>query len=493
MIVWSLFISLAVLCQIASAAFSYQEYKCTICISTFEQLEHHTTSTVAFQQTCEKIFPAEVCANFKIPQLYDIYSKSLSPRDHCQNLNFCPQKDYVAASSDIDIRVARAMGSKGYDKIRLSVISNTSIPSQYFTYSDRFKYRWTDKFLSTGIVSVTPGEKTSFNVGGKNVEVYLPKENEGVRGFIIADPCFTSEWVTCKYQDQYNTFNHVTELLNTLTNKDDISFWQILGDNFYDLAGQATSTWFAALSDETKSKFLYSTPGNHDFWVGSSPSYAVPTDQYGNGMMQFYAQDTIASTDSSPYDFSVNPDDSSLNVMKNENIPNPSNYFFYNKLGNLAFIGFSGAHTYESMIPFFNEACTWANNENPLAILLVGHWNIVGCGGPSSGTVPNIYDEISGLDACKPVMSKIKYFMGHKHCNLMTKENVGYMVGGAGMSDAQCHGDFGFTIVDSLDDTVNVYHFPIAHESDFDNYDTIVNCLKENGVAGCYHLAQKWT
>jgi hypothetical protein len=61
------------------------------------------------------------------------------------------------------------------------------------------------------------------------------------------------------------------------------------------------------------------------------------------------------------------------------------------------------------------------------------------------------------------------------------------------MSDAQCNGDFGFTVVDTADAEVSVYYFPIAHETDYNNYDSIINCLKENGLSGCYHLAQKWT
>ena len=57
----------------------------------------------------------------------------------------------------LDIRVSKALGSKGYNKIRLSVISNTTISSSLFTYSSQFKYRWTSNYLSTGVVSVTPG------------------------------------------------------------------------------------------------------------------------------------------------------------------------------------------------------------------------------------------------------------------------------------------------------------------------------------------------
>jgi len=126
------------------------------------------------------------------------------------------------------------MGNKGYDKIRLSVISNTTVESEYFTYSAQFKYRWTSNYLSTGIVSVTPGKKTVLSVGGVDVEVLLPLQTDGIRGVIIADPCFQSEWIVCVYQKTFNTFSRSTELLNAINSFDDVSFWNILGDNFYD-------------------------------------------------------------------------------------------------------------------------------------------------------------------------------------------------------------------------------------------------------------------
>ena len=62
------------------------------------------------------------------------------------------------------------------------------------------------------------------------------------------------------------------------------------------------------------------------------------------------------------------------------------------------------------------------------------------------------------------------------------------------MSDfSGCGGAFGFTVVDSTNGTLKVYYFPIAQANEFDNYDTIVNCISTNGVSGCYHLATLWS
>ena len=57
----------------------------------------------------------------------------------------------VSAISPIDLRVAKAIGSKGYDKIRVSVISQDGgvdlrgLAADSF-YNDSFKYRWEGAF-----------------------------------------------------------------------------------------------------------------------------------------------------------------------------------------------------------------------------------------------------------------------------------------------------------------------------------------------------------
>lgn len=469
-----------------------------MCVPTIQYLMNNAKDIHSFHEACQVYFPAETCGSFKIPdhfELINVNSKipRKTARENCETLHFCPLKDYsTATTSDFDFRVSKAIGNKGYNQIRLSVISNTTIASPYFTYNAPFQYRWTNKILNTGLVTVNPGQATTFNIAGQTITINLPVENQGTRGIILADPCITSEWIVCLYKDKYNTYDHMGELLNAMNANNDISFWQVLGDNFYDQEGEATASWFATLSSATKSKVLHTTPGNHDFWVNASPKLSVPWDQYGNGLMQFYGQDTLGASGNVPYDFSINPD-GEYGRERGENIPPASNYFFYNKVGNIGFIGYSGAHSYESMIPYFNEACSWASSANPDVVLLVGHWNQDGDGCETTATVPNVYAEMKSLPACQPIISKLKYFMGHKHCNYVTETDNGFMVGGGGMSDKDCMGDFGFTVVDTMDKRFKVYYFPIAHASDYDNYDSILSCVKTNGVAGCYHLAQKWT
>ena len=113
-----------------------------------------------------------------------------------------------------------------------------------------------------------------------------------------------------------------------------------------------------------------------DYWVHGSPSAYVPkVDQVGNGFMQYYGQDSAASFkndaahDATPFDFSVNPDtnaastspevDSSVSSSSSSSsyankigrdaltsLAALHNFFHYNRIGNVAFVGFSGAYQF---------------------------------------------------------------------------------------------------------------------------------------------------
>jgi hypothetical protein len=321
---------------LSQASFNSDDYKCSICVASLEKASEIGS---VFHDGCKAYFPERICDEIKIPsEKIDLQHKSA--RANCEFVNICQPDTTPSAAGEIDIRVVKAMGSQGYDKVRISVVSNRTVDSSLFTYKSQFKYRWTDKYLSTGLVSVTPGVKTNFKIAGQEVDILVPKQGAGTRGVIIADPCFTSEWIVCVYSKAFDMFDHSLELLNAINAHDDVSYWQILGDNFYDQQGAASSSWFAGLTSQSKSKMFAAVPGNHDFWVNSAPKLYVPKDQLGNGFMQFYAQDTIAASASSPFDFANNPDKETDDRNEAaENLPTASNYFFYNQVGNTAFIG----------------------------------------------------------------------------------------------------------------------------------------------------------
>jgi len=201
------------------------------------------------------------------------------------------------------------------------------------------------------LVDVNPGVVNTFKIGEVNISIKIPRENQGTKGIMIADPCFSSEFVHCEYKDTFDTFNRLTSLLNAAAKHDDLDFWGILGDNFYDKYGDHTKSFFDQLSLEAKSKVFLSVIGNHDYWINGDPLAFSLNDQHGNGFMQFYAQDTFATlqSESEVFDFRVDPDSK---WIWQSSSAHSSNFAFYNKIGNMGFLGYSGAYSYEENLPY---------------------------------------------------------------------------------------------------------------------------------------------
>ena len=132
---------------------------------------------------------------------------------------------------------------------------------------------------------------------------------------------------------------------------------------------------------------------NHDFWIFSAPLVWTKHDQLANGFMQFYGQDVAAGVhneaagSTSPLDFTNDPDGENASAY---NFPVASNFFSYYMLGNVGFISYSGAHSYDEMLPYFEEACSYLDAQAPAAVLLQGHWNTQGLGCPSEMNVPEV-------------------------------------------------------------------------------------------------------
>jgi len=213
------------------------------------------------------------------------------------------------------------------------------------------------------------------------------------------------------------------------------------------------------------------------------------------GFYQWYAQDTAASLAAPliPYDYSVNvaaPDATA------HTLPPATNLFTYHKLGNIVFIGFSGAHEYKAQESLFVDACNYAVSAGADAVLLQGHWDVPGDGAPEGASVPEVFELIKALPSCQPIASKMKYFEGHKHCNVVKEADVGFMVGAQGMSDSSdCGGVFGIPVVDTTDGRFRVYYFEINNEKvGSDYFEETLKCFADKGVSSCYDLPSvvKW-
>lgn len=193
-------------------------------------------------------------------------------------------------------------------------------------------------------------------------------------GIVIADPCYSSRFVGCTYRNKFQTATRIPALLNAAMGgpSSAVHYWGILGDNFYDKFGQLSTWFFGQLSLQVKSKIFLSVPGNHDYWVNGAPILSTRDDQYSNGFLQYYPQDTAgaaADNVTNFIDFTINPD---KGVTDKERLPKVTNAFWYNTIGAASFVGFSGAYSYDESKPFFEEACQYFAATNPTVAFIVG-------------------------------------------------------------------------------------------------------------------------
>ena len=130
----------------------------------------------------------------------------------------------------LDLRIAKGLGSKGYEKVRISVVAPQQLiaPGFNFSYQQPFRYRWTEHFLHSALVDAKVG-KNVFRIANHTVQaagptmrpatrrqVDLPSEEAGVRAVFWSDPCFSSKWIKCAYAEKFQTFPRSIEMLNAI-------------------------------------------------------------------------------------------------------------------------------------------------------------------------------------------------------------------------------------------------------------------------------------
>ncbi|CAE8598400.1 unnamed protein product [Polarella glacialis] len=400
----------------------------------------------------------------------------------------------------LELRIAKALGSKGYNKVRISVIGQE--PQEFtdfnFTYNEQFKYRWIENFLHSALVDLQPGANT-FSIGGQQVVVDLPAEDEGIRGVLWSDPCFSSKYINCKYADRFQTFNHSIAMLNAAFADPSMNMFSILGDNFYDQTGELSKTFFDRLSPDVKRRFMLIVNGNHDNWVCGGPNCGTKSDNFAIGQMQYYPSDTVASTlapqsDSIFLDFSKDPDADGGQYNSFQNVG--TNFLVYHKLGNIGFLGFSGAAEFNDTLPHFKEACQYFNESKPATVFLLGHWNKDNDGARPGMSVPEVRTELLKLPECAFLGDRLKYMDGHQHCNFVHDKDAtgpfGFMIGAHGMDDDSCEAQAGFLFMDSTKGRVRLHYFETASESRGDRFEEILACVTSHGLAGCTQLADTW-
>jgi len=408
-------------------------------------------------------------------------------------------------ASTPDLRVSKGFGTRAYDQLRISVISGSAEPhaGSIFDYFEPFKYKWKQNYLASALKTVTPGKPTTLSLGvrGTEVRVRLPAQGAGVAGVLIADPCVNSpvgaNWVACQYGDKFQTLMRTPALINAFVRPDSTDFWSIIGDNFYDRTGEITADVFGRISLEAKSTLFMTVAGNHDYWVLGFPQLSSIEDQCGNGHMQFYAQDAKAAehvkagSSQAPFNFSIDPNaDRPLGFGCN--LPDISNFFWYNQVGNVGFVGQSGAYSLEESMPFMKEACAWLVNQPGLqVVVLLGHWDIPGMGATTEMAMPRWYTEMAELPGCIEFHQRgmLKYIMGHTHCNdphPHGQTGAGFRVAGFGMEGC---GNYGIPVLDTTAGHVRFWYFDTSTD---ELYRSVLDCVEQKGWRQCTSMATLW-
>jgi len=370
-------------------------------------------------------------------------------------------------------------------EVPLNTSMSTSASNVAWSYQSRFNQRWTGNSVKSAVVDVTPGKTQSFNLDGVTINVKVPAEDSGTIGMIFGDPCIHPDPKWCKYANLFQVKDTLHRVINGLSQHDALDYWMINGDLFYDQSGSISQEFMKGLSLTAQARLSSVTLGNHDYWVDGNAGAQSSKDSFGNGHMQFYAQDTVASkTDErNPFDFSKSADRSEITDIKNA--------FWYNKIGNVAFIGFSNAYSWSASLPHFQEACSWAGNAKPSLLIMIGHWNYKGDGCPSGMTDADVYNRVKSLSGCQGI--PFKYIEGHKHCNANLGDGALLGANGFEDGDSSCHGAFAIPIIDTRNKHVKLWYFELAaHELRSGNFDAIVSCLESRGLDACLHYATTW-
>ena len=446
----------------------------------------------------------------------------LGPVEACRRAGACPQEwevETVVPVSPLDLRVTRGYGPTGYDKVRVSVVSSnaSALPgprsNETFDYERPFQWRWKQNFLQSSLKSLEEG-RNLLRLDGHNVTVDLPPRGAGTRGILIADPCIMGMSALCTHGDKWRTLETVTDILNAAAKDPRLSFWGILGDNFYDDDGDTTNLWFAQLTLQTKSKIMLSVVGNHDLWLFGNPALGRKKDQFGVGYLQWYMQDT-ASTLSFPrngelFNFTNHPGKkaSIWPWRHTENIPTVDNFFSYYTIGNIGFIGYSSHHSWEHTQPYLEEACAFLLEENRVGglevVFLMGHWNRCDSGCASDMDVPSVHARLWSSPEEMPTCNllgnavPVKYLAGHTHCNKILEPDVGFMLAGQGMAGCP-DPNFGIPVLDTTGNRMKLLYYPLVEPADGGDFSrqeertaAILDCFGEGDLGKCEHLAERW-
>jgi len=385
-------------------------------------------------------------------------------------------------------------------------------------------------YIHTVIVNVTPGISNPFIVAGTPFDIKIPQDGHPAKCIVWGDPCISSKFVGCSFGKYFDSYEKSVTMINALAeaDPDDGGFdcFIMLGDNFYDSDGTITTSFWKRLSTKAMSKPLVYILGNHDIWTGGAPDDGVIYDplQYS---MQYFGIDTVLSKSNASqyFNYSINPDNPPAgsgtkyqSITATSSIDNSIGWY---KFGGFGVLFFNGAYTSNDILPYFQEACEFFENNvsEDETILLLGHWNgnetiqswILPYGGQL--VTPRARELLLDLPGCSHRGSKIIYFDGHGHTNQMVPGDNGYLAGGHGIMglnpsnfSVPVAADYGFMFTKSTPTKVYYCQEIYAPTSslpptttdfdpstiDYEKYNAILECVTAAGIDKCAHLCDSW-
>jgi len=405
--------------------------------------------------------------------------------------------------------VAKGHAARGYGSVRVSRVSAATdgaaaAAGGVFTYDARFRYRWTQLRVASGLVALPPGGAAAVDVGGGEVlDVALPAAGAGAVGVWLSDPCFSSAYVLCPLGRAFDTGTRTPALLNALL-EGDAAYWALLGDNLYDRDGALTLEWWSRLSRAAQSRVVLTTAGNHDLWIDGNPGDAAKTDPFGYGFLQFYAQDSAAAVArgaaAGPFDLGTDPDDAFevFPARVGAALPDVANFVWHTLVGNVGYAGFAAAFALNETAPHVAAACDWAGDEFAAGrlelLVLAGHWNALGDGASPEMPTPHVH-RLAARGAfgagCADLarLDRLKFVEGHEHCNKPHGRGPGWTVAAQGMSGC---GAYDLAVLDTTGGRAVLLNFRVADVDGLDNYEPILRCLRARGPAACADFADVW-
>jgi hypothetical protein len=357
----------------------------------------------------------------------------------------------------------------------------------FFDYNSQFQQKWTNFSLHSVLVPLPFGTTQSFNIAGQTIQVQLPSSTEGIEGIMFGDPCIYHTDFEFPCMDKVG--ERLPQLVNAIAagqrpgKVNGIDFWTILGDNFYDRTGHLSSKFMSDVTLKSKTVPLYTVPGNHDFWIMGQPLLRTPFDQYGKGFMQYYGQDTYSGLND-PVNF-LNFSRHGANL--HDDFAVASNFFQYSTLGNVGFLGYAGAYSWEESSQMFADACQALAATDIEWLFVLGHWNDPGNGCPDGMDVPGVVAQLATLPGCAQLKTRTRGFFGHSHCNEIVTPGSLYKVGGTGFL-AECE-QAGFLYLSTLNETLTMTLFDFGHDQTFT---PLYACLQSNPISACTHLGTNW-